>query len=376
MWFTPDELRQLTLRRDDVVIVEGGAGYGRSAVLREDMPGWGFQNSIVRLRPIGSRSEGRFLDYAVQAALADGTIDSVVSTATIPHFTAEKVARLSITALSVPVQRGIADYLDRETAQIDAFIAKNEELIALLTERRAAFITRAVTRGVDASVQLKESGAEWLGSVPIHWSVKRLASTVARARNGVWGADPEGGEDDLRCVRVADFDRPKQRIHDDALTLRKVTPSERAGRLLQDGDLLLEKSGGGEKSPVGFVVLYDRDEPAVCSNFVARVQLRHEMDPRFWTYVHGVLYRLRITEKSLKQSTGIQNLDQSAYFNEYVAVPPYREQRSIADYIERGTAEIDKTIASARRSIELARERRSAVISAAVTGKIDVGVAA
>jgi len=277
---------------------------------------------------------------------------------------------------SVEEQRAIADYLDQETAQIDAFIAKNEELITLLTERRAAVIAHAVTRGVDAGAALKASDVEWLGDVPSHWSVQRLASTVARARNGVWGTDPEGGEDDLRCVRVADFDRPTQRIHDEAHTLRKLTASERAGRVLRNGDLLLEKSGGGEKSPVGFVVLYDRDEPAVCSNFVARVELREGMEPKFWTYVHGAIYRLRITEKSLKQSTGIQNLDQSAYFNEYVAVPPYVEQCVIAEHLERRTAGIDAAVSTARRGVTLARERRAALISAAVTGKIDVGVAA
>lgn len=375
MWFTKGELRALTLRRGDVVIVEGGAGYGRSAVLREEMRGWGFQNSIVRVRPIEARSEGRFLDYAIQAALRSGEIDSLVSTATIPHFTAEKVARLPIVELPLIEQRAIANYLDRETAQIDAFIAKNEELITLLTERRAAVIAHAVTRGVDASAPLTASGVEWLGDVPSHWSVQRLASTVTRARNGVWGSDPDGGEEDLRCVRVADFDRPKQRIDDDAHTLRKVSASERVGRVLRRGDLLLEKSGGGEKSPVGFVVLYDRDEPAVCSNFVARVELRAGMDPKFWTYVHGAMYRLRITEKSLKQSTGIQNLDQSAYFNEYVAVPPYREQCVIAEHLERRTAEIDAAVTTARLGVALARERRAALISAAVTGKIDVGVA-
>lgn len=286
--------------------------------------------------------------------------------------------QFAVTPLLVPPpgkQRAIADYLDRETAQIDTFIAKNEELIILLMERRSAVIAHAVTRGVDAGAALKASDVEWLGDVPSHWSIQRLASTVARARNGVWGAEPEGGGNDIRCVRVADFDRPMQRIHDDAHTLRKLTPSERAGRVLRNGDLLLEKSGGGEKSPVGFVVLYDRDEPAVCSNFVARVELRTGMDPKFWTYVHGAMYRLRITERSLKQSTGIQNLDQSAYFNEYVAVPPFVEQCAIAEQVERRTADIDTALSTARRGVALAQERRAALISAAVTGKIDVGVA-
>ncbi|MEV5042053.1 hypothetical protein [Microbacterium sp. LMI1x-1-1.1] len=308
-----------------------------------------------------------------ERGIAAGDDSGSVRTTEVPF----RVLRTIDTYVPAPgEQRTIADYLDRETAQIDAFIAKNEELITLLTERRAAVIAHAVTRGTDAGASLQASEVEWLGEVPSHWSVQRLASTVARARNGVWGADPEGGDDDLRCVRVADFDRPMQRIHDDAHTLRKLTPSERAGRTLRNGDLLLEKSGGGEKSPVGFVVLYDRDEPAVCSNFVARVELREGMDPKFWTYVHGAMYRLRITERSLKQSTGIQNLDQSAYFNEYVAVPPYREQRAIAEDIEQRTADIDAAVGTARRGVELARQRRAALISAAVTGKIDVGVAA
>lgn len=286
----------------------------------------------------------------------------------------------TVTSKRAPVpplgeQRAIADYLDGETAQIDAFIAKNEELIALLTERRAAVIARAITKGL-LEAELKESGIAWIGDVPKRWSVQRLATTVLRARNGVWGEEPDGGADDIRCVRVADFDRPHQRIHDASYTTRKVSRSDRAGRVLKKGDLLLEKSGGGEKSPVGFVVLYDRDEPAVCSNFVARVQLKSGMESRFWTYVHGAMYRLRVTERSLKQSTGIQNLDQSMYFNEYVAVPPSREQCEIADYLDKRTAQIDAATEVARRGVALARERRAALISAAVTGRIDVGVAA
>lgn len=327
-------------------------------------------NQRVCLLRARSGVDPRYLAYAIPPHLQK--INELTWSTTVKHLAAGSVRAIRIPAWTHAHQRAIADYLDRETAQIDAFIAKNEELIALLTERHAAVVAEAVTRGIDAAASQKATGVEWLGSIPTHWSVQRLASTIARAKNGAWGADPEGGVEDLRCVRVADFDRPKQRIHDRAQTLRKLSASERAGRVLRNGDLLLEKSGGGEKSPVGFVVLYDRDEPAVCSNFVARVQLRAGMDPAFWTYVHGALYRLRITEKSLKQSTGIQNLDQSAYFNEYVAVPPYREQCAISDYLERRSQEIDAAMGIARRGVQLARERRAALISAVVTGKIDV----
>src|SRR5699024_7040466 len=140
--------------------------------------------------------------------------------------------------------------------------------------------------------EYKDSGVEWLGHAPLHWRIIRLKNSILEAKNGVWGLEADGSELDLRCVRVADFDRPHLSTHERNSTLRKVPFNERKGRILEKGDLLLEKSGGGEKSPVGFVVLYDRDEPAVCSNFIARLVLHPGMDSRFWTYLHSMLYSL------------------------------------------------------------------------------------
>lgn len=219
--------------------------------------------------------------------------------------------------------------------------------------------------------EYKDSGIEWLGDVPVGWEVARLKNSIEVARNGVWGSDPDGSDLDLRCVRVADFDRPRQSIHDNNSTLRNVTLDDRKGRILQEGNLLLEKSGGGEKSPVGFVVLYDRPEPAVCSNFVARLIIRSGMDSRFWTYVHSLFYSLRLTQRSIKQATGIQNLDQASYFNERVALPSDAEQEAIADYLDRETTEIDAFIADQFELIALLNERRTATITHAVTKGLD-----
>lgn len=219
--------------------------------------------------------------------------------------------------------------------------------------------------------EYKDSGVEWLGQVPYEWEVSRLKNSVQEAKNGVWGSDPDGSELDLRCVRVADFDRFRQSIHDRNSTLRRVSLDDRKGRILEKGDLLLEKSGGGEKSPVGFVVLYDREEPAVCSNFVARIVIRPGMDSRFWTYVHSMFYSLRLTQRSIKQATGIQNLDQTSYFNELVALPPYTVQCDIADYLDQETAEIDAFIADQEELIALLAERRTATITQAVTKGLD-----
>src|SRR5262249_27253043 len=146
--------------------------------------------------------------------------------------------------------------------------------------------------------------------------------------NGVWGSDPTGN-DELICVRVADFDRVNLRVSLRKKTLRTILPSARLRRMLQKGDLLLEKSGGGDLQPVGAVVSYDHDEPAVCSNFVARMQIGEGYIGHFVNYLHFTLYAHRINLRSIKQTTGIQNLDGKAYLSEPVAFPPPDEQAAI-----------------------------------------------
>ena len=117
----------------------------------------------------------------------------------------------------------------------------------------------------------RDSGVDWLGKIPARWTLIRLARTISACQNGIWGDEPGGGGNDIICVRVADFDRIRFRVDLSSPTFRSIPPSQRAGRELVQGDLLLEKSGGGELQPVGAVVLYDKAEPAVSSNFIARM---------------------------------------------------------------------------------------------------------
>ena len=100
-----------------------------------------------------------------------------------------------------------------------------------------------------------DSGVEWVGQVPIHWGVERLKVSVKTCRNGIWGTEANGSKDDIPCVRVADFDRTKLEVNHEAPTIRNVTEKEQLNRTLSKGNLLIEKSGGGENQPVGCVVL-------------------------------------------------------------------------------------------------------------------------
>jgi type I restriction enzyme S subunit len=213
----------------------------------------------------------------------------------------------------------------------------------------------------------KTSGVEWLGDVPWHWEVDRIKRSILSSKNGVWGTEPQHDESDIPCVRVADFDRQKVRVELNEPTIRNVVQSERVGRVLCKGDLLLEKAGGGDLQPVGCVVLYDDERPAVCSNFVARVQVASNMDASFWRYVHAAAYTVRLNTRSIKQTSGIQNLDGSQYFDERAPFPPLPEQTAIAEFLDRETGKIDELVAEQRRLMELLKEKRQAVISHAVT---------
>ena len=159
MWFTPGELDHLTLRTGDVVIVEGGAGYGRAALVSTDLDGWGFQNSIIRVRAHGETAIGKFITYALLHAQSKGAIELLVSTATLPHFTAEKVERFRLPFPPIDEQRRIANEIDRETAEIDSMLADITELRDLLAERRAAIIAAAVTGQIDIPIHEKATHA-------------------------------------------------------------------------------------------------------------------------------------------------------------------------------------------------------------------------
>ncbi len=216
----------------------------------------------------------------------------------------------------------------------------------------------------------RNSGVDWLGEVPEHWVVRRLGTTTERLVTGTWGSDPTG-RDDIVCVRVADFDRRRLGVNLRRPTLRSVPVGERQRRLLKQGDLLLEKSGGGDLQPVGVVVHYKHDQEAVTSNFIGRMRVRRQHNARFVLYLNSVLYSIRLTVRSIKQTTGIQNLDVGAYFSESVPLPPLSEQRAIARFLDDSDRRIRRYIRAKERLIELLKERKQALIHEAVTGRID-----
>jgi type I restriction enzyme, S subunit len=269
-------------------------------------------------------------------------------------------------------QRRIVDFLDAEVARLDAF------------KRERTTGAEKIKRMVDARVlrRLIPGSADWksgetLADVRLTtdqpgWSEIRHKYCYLGFQVGAWGEDSDGGCDDTRCVRVADFDYAAGRVAR-VPTTRLVPRKQRMKRLLRRGDLLLEKSGGGERQPVGRVVLVDRefDEATVCSNFIARMRPRQEFDSHYLQLLNRALYSSGVANLSVKQTTGIQNLDSNHYLSHRVSIPPLKQQIRIREELNELIASERVLAADVLALADLIDERKRALITAAVKGTVD-----
>jgi type I restriction enzyme S subunit len=292
-----------------------------------------------------------------------------------------KLARSYIPLPPPSEQSGIVRFLGAVDRKVNRFIRAKRRLIEVLTEQKQAIITHAVTKGLNPSAPLKPSGIDWLGDVPEHWEVDRIRTCLLDTRAGIWGDDPTPANvaDHVTCLRVADFDMPHLGISSAKLTQRAVVASARTPRLLGIGDILMEKSGGGEAEPVGRVVLYDETVAphAISSNFIVRLRPnRARVEPRFLLSVLAMMQATRRNVPWIKQTTGIQNLDERAYLSLAIGVPPLTEQHAIVKSVADMLKPVELAMSQARREIDLIREYRTRLVADVVTGKVDVRAAA
>ncbi|KPN21732.1 hypothetical protein AO716_01555 [Arthrobacter sp. Edens01] len=293
--------------------------------------------------------------------------DFYVTSTALPSMTQTDLGSAKIGVPALHEQEAISNYLDCETDEIDAFISDQEDLIALLEERRTAITAQAVTKGLNSSVPMKDSGVTWIGEVPAHW----LLSTLGHHFEVVLGKMLDGAKETPVGARVLPYVRAGN-IQDAGLDLSDVNEmaftSYEAERLnLMAKDLLVVEGGS-----VGTVHYLDSAMDGWSfQKTVNRVRSLGSADTKYLGYLIRVFRDSGVFEVICNGST-IMHLTAEKLRALLIPVPPIDEQRSIAEFVDHETAEIDAAIADARQAIKLSKERRAAVISAAVTGKIDV----
>lgn len=213
----------------------------------------------------------------------------------------------------------------------------------------------------------KPSGIDWIGDVPEHWVNTRIKFNILRSAAGVWGDDEKGDENDIVCFRIADFDYDERCLSTEKITIRNIESKQLEGRYLSKGDLLIEKSGGGESTPVGRVVYCNYNGKATYTNFIHSITLSDSVDSRFFLYYFNMLYSNKVNLLFFNQTTGLQNLQVSDYLGQSICLPPLSEQQAIAAWLDEKCGEIDAAIAKVDREIELIDELKQSEISRVVT---------
>ncbi|WP_405394695.1 hypothetical protein [Microbispora hainanensis] len=354
MWFSEQELELHDLRADDVVIVEGGAGYGRSAVVPEDRPGWGFQNSIIRVRPRCGIATGRFLNYALQAALTAGEIEVVCYTATIPHFTADKVGAFLVPAPPLHTQLAIADHLDRETARIDTLIKEQQRLIEMLRERRDAAWAVAVD-------QAYQSGREM--------DVRRVITSIVDGPFGSSLTSEHYSDEGARVIRLGNIGINEFRDADEAFI-----PLEYADELgaheVKRNDVVVAGLGD-DKMPLGRAAVVPDIGRAIVKADCYRLRPNRLVSSEYLAWVMSAP-QTRSQIMLLARGATRSRLNTKVVQQVKIPVPDRDEQDALVAQSVAETLKVDALIAETERFIELARERRSALLTAAVTGQIDI----
>ena len=291
---------------------------------------------------------------------------------TFIELSAGELGAFRIAFPSQEEQQAIAAFLDRETAKLDTLIAKQERLIELLQEKRQAVISHAVTKGLDPTAPMKDSGVEWLGEVPAHWKVAPLMRLTATGRPIMYGIVLPGPNVDVGIPIVKGGDVRPHRLKLDLLN-RTTTEIEApyARARLRPNDVVYAIRGG-----IGDAELVPSElENANITQDVARVSPAHAIQPIWLLYSLKSLPVFAQLEQGAVGAT-IRGINIFDLKRARIPVPPSDERDRIAKYLVEITQEIDLIIERSRRSIDLMREHRAALISAAVTGKIDVREAA
>lgn len=364
MWFSLRDIEQLRLKAGDLLVSEGG-DVGRSSIWRDELPECYIQNSINRVRARGDDST-RFLYYWLATLKSKGYIDVLCNKSTIAHFTAEKLAGITTPFPPIEEQNAIATFLDHETAKIDALIAEQEALILLLAEKRQATISHIVTRGLNPDVPMQDSGVAWFREIPAHWNrvqLGRLCNQISDGphfspsyvTNGVMFLSARNIKvdgwslDDAKYVSEEDYDA----------FCKRVTP--------EVGDVLYTKGG-----TTGIARVVDLQERFQIWVHIAVLKLKRDIAlPNFIAYA---LNSLGCYEQSQLFTRGATNNDLglTRLAKIYLALPPIEEQELIVAFLNSETAKLDLLKTDAERAITILKERRSALVSVAITGQIDV----
>ena len=317
---------------------------------------------VVILRP-AEPFVPRFLGYSTDAAPVAAQKSLGGRGSTVKHIYPDELREVVIAVPPIDEQQAVADFLDRETGRLDALVAAKQRLINLLAEKRKAIIATSVTRGLDLKVKLRDSGVPWLGGIPPHWGLKRMKYLFRLVADKA----PVDNNFELLSLYTDVGVKPRRELEERG---NKASSTDEYW-MVQPNDLVVNKL-------LAWMGAFGVSEYRGVTSPAYDI-LRPQDGVESFFYHH--LFRCGVATTEVRaRSYGIMDMRLRLYFDRlgdmYVPFPPLEEQRAIVAHISRATAKLDAVRAATERTIALLKERRSALIAAAVTGQLNVGAAA
>jgi type I restriction enzyme S subunit len=365
--------RNTTLLEEGDLVVTKSSGssahIGKTTIVGAELASMGccFSNFMQRIR-LQPGFHPRLAWYAMNNELMRKQFDYFSNTTTgLANLNATLIGMAMVPVPTNGEQKQIVAFLDRETAKIDVLITEQQHLIELLQEKRQAVISHAVTKGLNPGAPMKDSGVEWLGEVPEHWEVKRLKQITSQISVGIV-VEPSKYYDDSGSVPALRSLNVKSGRIDlcDCVYISSESNHLLRKSVLRSGDLVIVRSG----QPGTCAVIPEELDECNCIDLIflrspehgSSQYLTHQLSSESARYQYGAG-----VEGAIQQHFNVKTASELI-----IAWPPLREQDEICHYLSVRISEIDSLSECAERSVSLLQERRSALISAAVTGQIDV----
>ena len=361
----PKEVAEPYILKDgDLLLARSGATVGKTFLYKKSWGVAAFAGYLIRASINKEQCLPAYAAYFCNSNAYWTWIRSSLIQATIQNVSAEKYGNLRIPFPDILQQTAIAAFLDRETARIDALIEKKERQSELLQEKRAALISHAVTKGLDPNAKMKDSGIEWLGDIPEGWEVKKLKFTSSYNDDSLKENTDEDYE--LTYVDISSVGANVGIVKTESMLFADA-PS-RARRKVQHGDTIISTVRTYLRAIASII---NPEENLIVSTGFAVIRPKEELISEFAGYA---LRSIHFVEEVVARSVGVSYpaINASDLVNLVIPMPIKSQQTAIAAFLDRETARIDIMKSKVKDSIEKLIEYRTALISAAVTGKIDV----
>ena len=373
---TNSEYAEYRLKEGDLVVTKSSGSslhIGKTSIVTKEVEALDccYSNFMQRLRTKENIAP-RFCWYVLNGEVGRKQFDYLSDTTTgLANLNGEIIGMVNVAyPPSSSEQHAIFTFLDRETEKIDALVAKEVRLIELLQEKRMALVIGAVTKGLDPDVPMKNSGNSWMGEIPTHWKAKRVQELAASLQTGPFGSQLHAGDyitDGIPVINPSNIVSGRL-VPDVECTVDEVTAARLEHHKILLGDILFARRG--EIGRCGLVT--SQQQGWLCGTGCLR--MRPCTGCTESSFLLKLLSTPRVGDWLGIESVGstMQNLNTSIIGQIPVAIPGLVEQRHISNFLDREAIKIDTLVAKVREAIDRLKELRTALISAAVTGKIDV----